>query len=96
LKRLGGPTADGLLGEIGRDAEKLESIHAEAREMLSAAEARLQMIESAAARGSSIADSELALKKLSARAESLPLALEEAKLTEEIRRELENETAEQR
>jgi hypothetical protein len=37
----------------------------------------------------------LALKKLSARASELPLALESAKLTEEIREELERETEEE-
>ena len=59
--------------------------------MLSEAEARLQMIEAAASRGGNLADSELALKKLSARSKELPLALESAKMTEEIRKELENE-----
>ena len=59
--------------------------------MLAEAESRLQMIEAAAMRGSNLADSELALKKLSARAKDLPLALEEAKMTEEIRAELERE-----
>ena len=56
------------------------------------AESRLQMIEAAAMRGSNLVDSELALKKLSARQAELPLALEAAKMEEEIRRELENET----
>ena len=59
--------------------------------MLAEAETRLQMIEAAAARGGNLADSELALKKLSARSKSLPLALEEAKMAEEIRLELERE-----
>jgi len=49
------------------------------------------MIEAAATRGGSIADSEIALKKLSARTAELPLALESAKMTEEIRLELEKE-----
>ena len=62
--------------------------------MLAEAETRLQMIEAAAVRGSGLADSELALKKLSARSQELPLALEEAKLREEIVKELENEAAE--
>ena len=57
--------------------------------MLTEAEARLQMIEAAASRGGTLADSELALKKLSARTKELPLALESAKMAEEIRRELE-------
>jgi hypothetical protein len=38
-----------------------------------------------------MADTELALKKLSARASELPLALEALKMEEEIRRELETE-----
>ena len=59
--------------------------------MLAEAEARLQMIEAAAVRGRSIADSELALKKLSSRSRNLPLALEEARMTEDIVRELETE-----
>ena len=37
-----------------------------------------------------MADSELALKKLSARTAELPLALEALKMEEEIRRELES------
>ncbi|MGH9820067.1 MAG: hypothetical protein ACRD43_07835, partial [Pyrinomonadaceae bacterium] len=45
----------------------------------------------AAVRGTSLADSELALKKLSARAAELPIALESAKLEEDIRRELEED-----
>ncbi len=63
--------------------------------MLEEAESRLHLIEAAAARGSHLADSELALKKLSARAAELPLALEEAKMTEEIKRELDAESEEE-
>ena len=43
-------------------------------------------------RGTNLADSQLALKKISARQAELPLALEAAKMEEEIRKELENET----
>lgn len=64
--------------------------------MLAEAETRLQMIESAAMRGTGMADSELALKKLSARSQSLPLALEEAKMAEEIREELEREPVDEK
>lgn len=83
-----------FLKELDGDVVKIKSINDEAKEMLTEAEARLQMIDVASLRGSSIADSELALKKLSARASELPLALENAKLTEEIRQELEKETEE--
>ncbi len=78
--------------EIKKDIEKLSSINKEAGQMLAEAESRMQMIEAAAMRGGSLADSELALKKLSARTQELPLALESAKMDEEIRRELEKET----
>ncbi|MEP6850742.1 MAG: hypothetical protein ABI999_17930 [Acidobacteriota bacterium] len=78
--------------QIGEDIIKISSINDEAKQMLGEAEARLQMIEAATARGTSLADSELALKKLSARASELPIALESAKMEEDIRRELEEES----
>lgn len=84
-------TAKRFLVELDKDVEKIKSINSEAKEMLVEAEARLQMIDVASVRGSSIADNELALKKLSARASELPLALESAKMAEEIREELEKE-----
>ena len=92
LKRLNSESAERFNEEIARDLEKIGAINDEANQMLVEAESRLQMIEAAAVRGSNLADSELALKKLSARASALPIALEEAKMTEEIRRELEAET----
>ena len=91
VKMLNAGNADKFVEQIRKDGEKLQRIHDEAREMLAEAETRLQMIESAAMRGTGMADSELALKKLSARSQSLPLALEEAKMAEEIREELERE-----
>lgn len=82
--------------QIEKDAAKISSIHDEAKLMLAESEARLQMIEAAAARGRGFADSEFALKKLSSRSQNLPLALEEVRLTEQYAREieldLENET----
>jgi hypothetical protein len=79
--------------QIQKDIEKLATINNEAKEMLIEAESRLQMIEAAAMRGGGLADSELALKKLSARTVDLPIALEQAKMAEEIRAELESEQA---
>jgi len=78
--------------EVEGDIEKLTSINTEAKQMLVEAESRLQMIEAAHLRGGTLADSELALKKLAARSSALPLALEEAKIAESIRKELEDET----
>ena len=77
--------------EIKRDIQKLSSINNEAKQMLAEAESRLAMIEAAAMRGSNMADSELALKKLTARTRELPLALESARMEDEIRKELEKE-----
>ena len=91
LKRLKSKRSDDFQAEISRDIEKINDINTEAKLMLSEAEARLQMIEAAAAREGSLADSELALKKLTARTAELPLALESAKISDEIRRELEKE-----
>ena len=93
LKNLKSDRADDFRSQIDRDAEKIASINEEAKLMLVEAEARLQMIEAAATRGRSLADSELALKKLSARSQTLPIALEEARMTDEIKRELEDELA---
>jgi hypothetical protein len=85
-------SAQRFLEELDDDVAKIRSINVEAKEMLAEAEARLQMIDVASVRGSSIADSEVALKKLSARAAELPLALESAKMADEIREELDKVT----
>ncbi len=77
--------------QVQKDIERLATINNEAREMLIEAGSRLQMIEAASMRGGGLADSELALKKLSARTTDLPIALEQAKMADEIRAELEAE-----
>ena len=91
IKMLKSDNAKAFQSELTNDISKIEEINSSAKLMLAESEARLQMIEAAAVRGSSIADSELILKKLSARVSELPLALEEAKMAEEIRAELEAE-----
>ena len=91
IKMLKSDNAKTFQSELAKDISKIEEINSSAKLMLAESEARLQMIEAAAVRGSSIADSELILKKLSARVSELPLALEEAKMAEEIRAELEAE-----
>ena len=89
IKYLNAEKSAEFRAEIKRDEDKIKAINEEARQMLAEAESRLHMIEAAAMRGTNLADSELALQKLSARAKELPLALEEAKIAEEIRAELE-------
>ncbi len=80
--------------QIKQDIQKLAGINNDAKEMLIEAESRLQMIEAAAMRGGGLADSELALKKLSARTAELPIALEAARIHQEAVEELESETPE--
>lgn len=91
LKQFKTERAASFRDQLEKDVEKMNTIHEEARIMLAESEARLQMIEAAAVRGRSLADSELALKKLSTRSENLPLALEEIRRTEELAREIEQD-----
>ncbi len=89
LRSLKPENAKRFLDELAADNEKIGSIHNEAKQMLAEAESRLEMIEAAASRGGSFADTEVALKKLAARASQLPLALEAARIHEEAIFELE-------
>lgn len=91
LKYLKSENSANLQEELKSDLEKLNGIKNEAEAMRVEAETRLQMIEAASRRGGSVADTELALKKLSARTADLPLALESARMEDEMRRELEKE-----
>lgn len=77
--------------ELQKDFEKLSAIQKEAEAMRVEAENRMHQIETAARHGSNFSETELALKKLSARTSELPLALESARMEEEIRKELEKE-----
>lgn len=94
IKQLKSSRAEDFGEEIAKDIEKISRINDEAKVMLAEAESRLQMIEAAASRGGTLADHELALKKLSVRTSELPLALESAKMADEIRQELEKEDLE--
>ncbi|HLM02945.1 MAG TPA: hypothetical protein VK400_17975 [Pyrinomonadaceae bacterium] len=91
LKYLKSENAAELQKQLGDDHTKLEEIKSEAEQMRVEAETRLQMIEAASRRGTNFSDTELALKRLTARSAELPLALEALKMEEEIRRELESE-----
>lgn len=92
LKYLKSDAATDLQETLKDDYEKLDEINSEAKQMKVEAETRLHMIEAASRRGTNLAETELALKKLSSRAAELPLALEALKMEEEIRREIEAES----
>lgn len=89
LKVLKSEASKDLQEVLQNDREKLEKIRQDAEQMKIEAETRLQMIEAASRRGTNVADTELALQKLTARSIELPLALEALKIEEEIRKELE-------
>ncbi len=91
LKYLKSENSTNLQNELKEDLKKLNQIKTEAEEMRVEAETRLQMIEAASRRGTNLADNDLALKKLAARTAELPMALESARMEDEIRRELEKE-----
>ncbi|HVE55886.1 MAG TPA: hypothetical protein VNB22_03595 [Pyrinomonadaceae bacterium] len=78
--------------ELGKDFEKLTTIQKEAESMRVEAENRMHQIEKAARHGTNFSETDLALKKLSARTAELPLALESARMEEEIRKELEKDS----
>jgi hypothetical protein len=77
--------------ELEGDFEKLTKIQKEAEDMRIEAENRMHQIETASRHGTNFSETELALKKLSARTSELPLALESARMEEEIRKELEKD-----
>lgn len=91
LKQLKGETSANLQEELKNDKRRLNEIQDSAKEMKIEAETRLQMIEAASRRGTSVADTQLAMQKLRASTEQLPLALEAVKMEDELRRELESE-----
>jgi hypothetical protein len=94
LKQLKPENEKKFIDEVNRDEEKIRSIQEEAKQMLAESESRLYMIEAAALRGTGLADSEVALKKLAARSKELPIALEHARMTEELSQEIERELEE--
>lgn len=94
LKTLGSGRGIEFVAEIERDVQKLKKVNTDANQMLIESEARLQMLEVSSIRGGGLADNEIALKKLYARSAELPLALEEARMADEIWRELEADDSE--
>jgi hypothetical protein len=77
-----------LQAELKTDRQRLEQIKMEGTERRAEAEARLHMIEAAASRGASFEDTNLALQRLSANREQLPLALEAARLEQQLREDM--------
>lgn len=93
LRYLKNENSKSLQAELNADKERLEKVRREADELLAESKTRLEMIEAAARRGTNLIGNEQALERLLARTQDLPLALQAAKIEEEVRREMENEQA---
>jgi hypothetical protein len=86
-----GQTTVTLQEELKVDRDRLQRIKQEGLERRGEAEARLQMIEAAASRGQSWVDTNAALQRLSATQEHLPLALESARIDQQVREDVERD-----
>lgn len=79
-----GTDTGSLKAELQQDRQRLEQLRMEGTERRAEAEARLQMIEAAASRGASWAETSVALQRLGANREQLPLALETARIEQQM------------
>jgi len=82
-----GADTKALQEELQADRRRLEQVKLEGSERRAEAETRLQMIEAAASRGAGWDETSIALQRLSASREQLPLALEAARLEHAAREE---------
>jgi hypothetical protein len=80
-----------LLEELNEDRKRLSRIKQEGKQLHDDAEARLQMIEATARRSTSWSEVETSLQRLTATRDHLPLALEIAKIEQEIRSDIEKD-----
>jgi hypothetical protein len=88
---LNAPDTSVLLAELARDRERLERLKQEGASRRAEAEARLQMIEAAASRGASWAETNYMLQRLDEGRKHLPLGLETTRAEQELREETERE-----
>lgn len=85
-----------LLQDLQLDLARLEGIKREGQRSLSEAEARLQTIEATAGRGSDWAKTNYMLQRLNEGHINVPVALETARLEQQLREDTERELREQR
>ena len=88
---LNAPDTKVLLEELGRDRARLQSLKQQGASRRAEAEARLQMIEAAASRGASWAETNYMLQRLDEGRKNLPLGLERARAEQELREDAERE-----
>jgi hypothetical protein len=88
---LDSPDTSVLLDELARDRARLEGLKQEGSSRRAEAEARLQMIEAAASRGASWAETNYMLQRLDEGRKHLPLGLENARAEQQLREDAERE-----
>jgi len=86
---LNAPDTSVLLQELSRDRERLERLKQEGSSRRAEAEARLQMIEAAASRGASWAETNYMLQRLDEGRKNLPIGLETTRAEQQLREETE-------
>jgi len=91
---LNAPDTSVLLDELARDRNRLEKLKQEGASRRAEAEARLQMIEAAASRGASWAETNYMLQRLDQGRKNLPLGLENARAEQQLREDAERELRE--
>ena len=88
---LNAPDTAVLLNELNRDRARLEQLKQEGSSRRAEAEARLQMIEAAASRGASWAETNYMLQRLDEGRKNLPLGLETERARQQLREDAERE-----
>ena len=88
---LNAPDTSVLLEELARDRARLEDLKQQGSSRRAEAEARLQMIEAAASRGASWAETNYMLQRLDEGRKHLPLGLENARAEQQLREDAERE-----
>lgn len=92
--RIKGADTSALLQDLELDRARLETIKSEGHRNLGQAETRLQTIEAAASRGSGWSETNLLLQRLDEGNNNPPLALETARLEQQIRQDTDRELRE--
>src|SRR3984893_9329843 len=88
---LDAPDTAVLIKELGSDRARLEGLKQEGASRRAEAEARLQMIEAAASRGASWAETNFMLQRLDEGRKHVPMGLENARADQQIREDTQRE-----
>lgn len=88
---LNAPDTKVLMEELNRDRARLEQLKHEGSSRRAEAEARLQMIEAAASRGASWAETNFMLQRLDEGRKNMPLGLETERARQQLREDAQRE-----